>query len=448
MFVDLSKAYDWVPREALWHVLKKCGIPPPLVNIIRSLHDGMKAEVTVDGATTAEIDVNNGLRQGCTIAPTLFNLYFNYVIEQWRKRSQPFGMDVHYKCGGKLVGERTRRPLKTTVTELQFADDAALVGSSREEIVRGARTLDKVASEWGLTLSLSKTKLLVAGTWSEDDLQPISIREDSIEAVTEFKYLGSVVEAHGEVLKDVEDKIARASRAFGALCRPVFQDSNLSLKTKRMVYRAVVMGVLLYGAEAWVNKRAVTRKLEAFNNKCLRRILGITKAQQRIGRITSAEVRRRFGVEEVLEDVVVAKRLRWTGHVARMDDCRLPKKLLFGWLPQRRPAHGTKLRWRDRVRKDLKHFGIEESSWFHEAQDRSHWRALYKKGLTTCTEERQKKGRTHSAPAAAIDSAPAAPRIVCNTCFRAFRRRQDIARHKCQTTRPRGGSHANPGNAA
>ena len=42
-------------------------------------------------------------------------------------------------------------------------------------------------------------------------------------------------------------------------------------------------GVLLYGAEAWVNKRAVTKKLESFNNKCLRHILGITKAQQRTG---------------------------------------------------------------------------------------------------------------------------------------------------------------------
>ena len=92
-------------------------------------------------------------------------------------------------------------------------------------------------------------------------------------------YYGSIVEAHGEILKEVEDRIARASRAFGALCRPVFQDNQLSLETKRMVYRAEVMGVLLYGAEAWVNKTAVTRKLESFNNTCLRRILGITKAQ-------------------------------------------------------------------------------------------------------------------------------------------------------------------------
>ena len=370
LFIDLRKAYDSIPREALWQVLRKYGIPPTLVNIIRSLHDGMKTEVTMDGATTPEIEVTNGLRQGCTIAPTLFNLYFNFVIEHWRKRSQPFGVEVHYKCGGRLVGERTSRPLKTIATELQFVDDAALVGSSREEIERAAQTLDEVASEWGLTLSLPKTKLLVAGMWSDNDLQPISIRGDTIESVPEFRYLGSIVEAHGEILKEVEDRIARASRAFGALCRPVFHDNKLSLETKRMVYRAVVMGVLLYGAEAWVNKRAVTRKLESFNNKCLRRILGITKAKQRTGRITSAEVRRRFGVEEMLEDVVAAKRLRWAGHVARMEDCRLPKRLMFGWLPQKRPAHGTKQRWRDRVRKDLKQFRIEESSWYHEAQDR------------------------------------------------------------------------------
>ena len=273
------------------------------------------------------------------------------------------------------MGERTRRPLKTTVTELQFADDAALVSSSREGVERSARVLDQVASEWGLTLSLQKTKLMVTGTWSEEDLQPIVIRGDSIEVVPEFRYLGSIVEMHGEVLKDVEDKIARASRAFGVLCRPVFQDKGLSLKTKKMVYCAVVMGVLLYGAEAWVNKRAATRKLESFNNKCLRRILGMTKAQQRVGRITSAEVRRRFGVEEVIEDVVVAKRLRWAGHVARMDDFRLPKRILFGWLPQRRPAHGTKQRWRDKVWKDLEQFGIDENSWFHKAQDRLYWRA-------------------------------------------------------------------------
>ena len=67
-------------------------------------------------------------------------------------------------------------------------------------------------------------------------MQPIivrweSIRGEFIEAVSKFKYLGSIVEAYGELMMDADDKIAKASRAFGALCRPVFQDDSLSLKT-------------------------------------------------------------------------------------------------------------------------------------------------------------------------------------------------------------------------
>ena len=149
----------------------------------------------------------------------------------------------------------------------------------------------------------------------------------------------------------------------------MFRDSTLSLVTKRMVYRAVVLGVL-YGAEMWTNERAATRKLESFNNKCLRRIMGITRAQQRIKCITSAQVRNKFGVDEILEDVVTAKRLHWLGHVARMNDDCLAKQILFGWLPLKRPAHGVKMRWRDRVRKDLKNFDIKEENWFEIAQER------------------------------------------------------------------------------
>ena len=144
-------------------------------------------------------------------------------------------------------------------------------------------------------------------------------------------------------------------------------------------------------------------------------------------------------MEEVIENVVVAKRRRWAGHVARMDDFRLPKRILFGWLPQRRPAHGTKQRWRDKVRKDLKQFGIEESSWFRKAQDKLYWRAVCKESLTACTEERQRKRRSaHGCGPHAAADAPtsAAPLLVCLTCSRTFRRRQDIARHKCQTTWP------------
>ena len=42
-FTGLKKAYDSVPRNALWSVLVKCGAPPMMLNIIKSFHEGMEA---------------------------------------------------------------------------------------------------------------------------------------------------------------------------------------------------------------------------------------------------------------------------------------------------------------------------------------------------------------------------------------------------------------------
>ena len=187
VFVDLRKAYDSVPREALWRVLTKYGVPPVLVNIIKSMHEGMKAEVTIDGQVTPEFEVNNGLRQGCTIAPTLFNLYFIMVIACWRERCQSLGVDILYKCGGKLIRERTRRPNNTTVNELLFADDTAVVSTTREKMEGASRILGEVTSEWRLNVSISKTKLMIAGIVSADDTnqQPLTIGGEEVETACE-----------------------------------------------------------------------------------------------------------------------------------------------------------------------------------------------------------------------------------------------------------------------
>ena len=371
LFIDLRKAYDSIPREALWCVLQKFGIPQSMINVIRSLHDGMQAEVTVDGQVAPKFEVCNGLRQGCVIAPTLFNLYFGLVIEQWRTKCSEIGVDVHYKCGGRLVGQRTRRPSKVRVTELLFADDAAAVGTSRESMEYAAVELEKIVRAWGLTLSVGKTKLVVAGAPSSvEDLRPLTLEGGEIECVRDFKYLGSIVEEKGGVVKEVGERIAKASRAFGMLKEPIFKNSNLSYKTKRLVYKAVVLGIILYGSETWTTKRFHVRKLEVFHNRCMRTIMGISSVQQRLEHISTIQVAKRFGMEESLEDIIAARRLRWLGHMARMDDHRLPKKVLFGWLPQRRPAHGTKIRWRDRIRKDMMKFKIEERCWFSLAQER------------------------------------------------------------------------------
>ena len=157
-------------------------------------------------------------------------------------------------------------------------------------------------------------------------------------------------------------------------------------------------------------------------------------------KITSIQIAKRFGMDESLEDTIIARRLRWLGHLARMEDDRVPKKVLFGWLPQPRPPHGTKMRWRDRVRKDLRKFGIDERTWYTEAQERVKWKKWHS-GLGESTTRRLQEDEqrnatrrtTRSGEQPANVDTPLRP-FTCDTCKRSFRRHQDIARHKCITT--------------
>ena len=99
---------------------------------------------------------------------------------------------------------------------------------------------------------------------------------------------------------NVEDRMDRASHAFGALWKPVFCNGSLSWKMKRMVFRGAVLGLLLYGVETWATKRVSTQKVEAFNNRCLRSIMNISRAKQRAVNISSIQLKRNFGMDEVL----------------------------------------------------------------------------------------------------------------------------------------------------
>ena len=79
-FIDLTKAYDSVDRTLLWKVLARFGVPQKMISVIRQFHDGMRACVRLDDGECSEwFPVEQGLRQGCVLAPLLFNIFFAAV---------------------------------------------------------------------------------------------------------------------------------------------------------------------------------------------------------------------------------------------------------------------------------------------------------------------------------------------------------------------------------
>ena len=97
-----------------------------------------------------------------------------------------------------------------------------------------AEGYEEVASDFGLPLSVEQTKGMAVG--QEVDVTPVQVKGGSLDIVDHFFYLGSNMSSDGEIMVKIDCRIAKASRAFGCLRRPIFQNRNLSVVTKRQVY--------------------------------------------------------------------------------------------------------------------------------------------------------------------------------------------------------------------
>ena len=335
-FVDLEKAFDRIPRDALWIVLEKAGCPVKLLNLIRQFHDNMKARVQHGDGFSDQFRVSSGVKQGCVLAPSLFSLYFAAVMR-----------DAMRSCNDKIqINSRTDRSVfdlsrfraKRLVTNLSildilYADDVCLMADSVESLQDYVDSLQASCQRFGLVISTSKTQVLKQHPRGgcKDDYD-ISLHGTALEEVSNFKYLGSRIRNDNTLASEIPARIACAAAAFGKLWMRVWNSHDLKLQTKILVYKAIVLPTLLYAAETWCCYKADIKRLDTFHLKCLRSILGI-KWQDRV---TNTEVLRRCGLSGI-EAIIMKQQLRWCGHVLRMDDDRLPKAVFFSEL-----AHGKR----------------------------------------------------------------------------------------------------------
>ena len=172
--------------------------------------------------------------------------------------------------------------------------------------------------------------------------------------VDKFTYLGSTLSRVVHIDDEVNARIAKASAAFGRLRGSIWDRSGIRLDTKLKVYRSVVLPTLLYACETRTVYQRHAKRLNHFHTSCLRKLLKI-KWQDRI---PDTEVLKRAGMPSIYTLLKLAQ-LRWTGHVTRMPDERLPKKILYGELQVGKRSHGgQKKRYKDTLKASLKDFNI------------------------------------------------------------------------------------------
>jgi hypothetical protein len=127
-----------------------------------------------------------------------------------------------------------------------------------------------------------------------------------------------------------------------------------------------------------VLKENIKSKLRVFERKVLRRIYGPTKESDGTWRIKSNELNRLIGNKNI--NYIKAQRLAWFGHVHRMPDNSMVKKVYEWSLALRRSLGRPKNRWEDDVKSDITNMKI--TNWKNCIKNRSKWKEFIGKAKT------------------------------------------------------------------
>ena len=110
----------------------------------------------------------------------------------------------------------------------------------------------------------------------------------------------------------------------------------VELRTKCLLYKAIPLNLLLWGAENWSQNSNDIKKLERFHHNAIRRILGVSMTQVKEERITNAEIRKRFENIPPIRLIIAKKQLKWLGKIVRMEPKQIPTKILTCFFPNPR----------------------------------------------------------------------------------------------------------------
>ena len=247
-FIDLTKAYDSVDRTLLWNVFARFGVPPRMLAVIREFHSGMQACVRLDdGECSDKFDVAQGLRQGCVLAPLLFNMFFTAALRVAEKRfladasitdnmvqlqRKEEGEKKGTSRTGKFDGRRGKEEEKVQrLWGMRYADDAGIVSRSLEGLEMMMAVIVTACSAFGLAVSEAKTEIMcLQAKGGGKVLFTINAAGQVYKQTIEFVYLGGAITADRDLSIEIARHLQRAWACFQRYKKKIYDRPGVRLR--------------------------------------------------------------------------------------------------------------------------------------------------------------------------------------------------------------------------
>ena len=273
--IDLTKAFDSVPRNKLFKKLGKAGVTGKMHRVIRDLYTDNRAAVRVGEYETKSFEIRSGVMQGSKLGPILFNIFINDLLEE-----------LHASNLGVQM-------ITITVSALGFADDILVIADDPSKL----QALLDICSNWseqnGMPFNIKKCKVLVLN----EALKGLSFKLTGapLELVKETKYLGvlfsrsRLTSLYGRHLAKV---LERAEVRANAIRHMGHHKDGLRPQTAVTMYKVLVRPILEYAAEVLSYKHyyftdrkstkveeppEMIKRLENLQNKVLKKLVSCPK---------------------------------------------------------------------------------------------------------------------------------------------------------------------------
>ena len=304
--VDLSKAFDMVDRQKLGRALALAGVEPCLVQAVLELHRRAKYQVN-SGPYSTTVGTARGIRQGCTLAPTLWTILSAQLI-----------IDLAQKVGESAFTAFTA-----------FADDQ--VGhwniQNPEEIAtvdRQVATFLQILEDYGLKINPDKSKLLVRlqGTRAKSVIKKNTLKVNNqkcwnfdgdrgsyqIPLAEELSYLGTIISVRrSSATLSLQHRLAEADKRTSCLRRSIRSRRIIPVHTRLSIWKTCVLSSALHGLHALKLSSADLQKLSQWYH---RQVRAVTHTPAHITKISNRELRDKYGLEspeQILHSRATAK---------------------------------------------------------------------------------------------------------------------------------------------
>jgi exonuclease III len=349
-FIDYAKAFDCVNHTLLWTDMQKMGFPAHVIELLARLYQHQEATVRINSGTSEYFPIRRGVRQGCIVSPSLFNIYSEDIMRDATEDSN---------SGPKIGGRK--------VNNLRYADDTTLLCGNKEDLMNLLKTTQHVSRKKGLLLNVKKTKIMVIDN-NRNDFSAFYLEGQQLEEVKDFVYLGSRINTKVSDMQEVKRRLAIARTTVQKMDN-IWKSSAVKKYLKLRLLRSTAFAVASYGCESWTFSKKVQKKIDAFEMWAYRRILRVPWTERR----TNEWILQKLNTDMMLKQQTISRKMQHFGHVIRHDS--LEKTIIQGKMEGRRARGRPPRTWYNDIEQWI---GKNIGEACRIAEDREAWRQTIK----------------------------------------------------------------------